>query len=129
MKLSEAKQILKDNGFLFEYVETLEKEIKHKFPDWEVKKETYFGGLSNWTLLYRKYDGEKYFIEFSTGNQFEFEGKIFSSFNIKCFDSNHKIVYEKTYKNVARYADISYYGIIEVLKDFIEKLEVVLEGY
>ena len=125
MRLDEAKQILKDNGFLFEYIETLEKEVKNAFPDWEVKKETYFGGLNYWTL-YRKYDGEKYFIEFTTGSRFEFEGKIFSPFKLKCINSDHVTVFEKTYKNVARYADISCYSIIAVLKDFIEKLEISL---
>lgn len=123
MQLDEAKKILKENGFLFEYTETLKQEIKNTFPEWEVRKETYFGGLSNWTL-YRKYEDEKYFIEFSTGSGFEFEEKIINSFGIKCVDSSHKTVLEKTYKNVARYADSSYNGIIEVLKDFIEKLEV-----
>lgn len=127
MELNEAKQILKDNGFLFEHIETLEKEIKNKFPDLKVKKETYFGGLNNWTL-YKRYFDEKYFIEFTTGNGFEFEEKIIYSFKIKCVDSDQVTVFEKTYKNVARHADISYYGIIEVLKDFIEKLEIVLEG-
>ena len=127
MKLKEAKKILKENGFLFEYIETLKKEVENTFPAWEVKKETYFGGLSIWTL-YKTFNNEMYFIEFSTGSRFEFEEKIIGSFNIKCVDSNHNTIFKQTYKNVSRHPNEQYYGIIEVIKDFIEKLEVVLEG-